>query len=106
MLPIARRDIERLQQLLAIQPRLLDTNAPVRAQRALLHRAVLEDALTWLEVHGDQPDVVAHWRALQAQTTQPESAGETYQHAADGPYRRHRRRRRRRRRAPFIAPQE
>lgn len=105
MLPIARRDVERLQQLLAIQPRLLDTNAPVRAQRALLHRAVLEDALTWLEIHGDRPDVVAHWRGLQAQPTHPESAGEVYQHAADAPYRR-RRRRRRRRRAPFISPQE
>src|SRR6476661_2727706 len=67
LLPIARRDIERLQQILALQPRLLDTQASSRAQRALLHRAVLPEAVTWLEIHGDRPDVVAHWRALQAE---------------------------------------
>jgi poly(A) polymerase len=68
LLPIARRDVERLQQILAVQPRLLDTEAPARAQRALLHRAVLPEAVAWLEIHGDRPDVVAHWRALQAET--------------------------------------
>ena len=62
-----RRDIERLQQILVLQPRLLDIQAPARAQRGLLHRAVLTEALTWLEIHGDRPDVVAHWRALQAE---------------------------------------
>ena len=68
MLPIARRDIERLQQILALQPRLLDiAGAASRAQRGLLHRAVLDEAITWLEIHGDRPDVVAHWRALQAE---------------------------------------
>ncbi len=67
MLPIARRDVERLQQIIAIQPKLLDIEAPVRAQRGLLHRAILDEALTWLEVHGDRPDVVAHWRELKAQ---------------------------------------
>src|SRR6188472_1683814 len=39
LLPIARRDVERLQQVLALQPRLLDTQAPHRAQRGLLHRS-------------------------------------------------------------------
>ena len=62
-----RRDIERLQQIVALQPRLLDVDAPVRAQRGLLHRAILDEALTWLEIHGDRPEVVAHWRELQAQ---------------------------------------
>lgn len=66
MLPISRRDVERLQQILSLQPRLLDLRAGPRSQRGLLHRAVLDEALTWLEIHGDQPDVVAHWRALQA----------------------------------------
>src|SRR3954465_13223588 len=32
LLSIARRDVERLQQILAVQPRLLDTQAPARAQ--------------------------------------------------------------------------
>ena len=98
MLPIARRDVERLQQIIAIQPKLLDIEAPVRAQRGLLHRAILDEALTWLEVHGDRPDAVAHWRELKAQaaaqTVQAtDGATET---AADAPFRRRRRRRRRR----------
>ena len=37
-------------------------NAPARAQRDLLHRSSLDEAITWLEIHGDRPDVVAHWR--------------------------------------------
>jgi poly(A) polymerase len=98
LLPVARRDIERLQQILAIQPRLLDVNAPHRAQRGLLHRAVLNEAITWLEIHAEHPDVVAHWRALQAEPAQhPHAAGDV---AADVPYPRRRRRRRRRRGAP------
>src|SRR5262249_21626337 len=34
MLPMARRDVERLQQILAIQPRLLDLQASPRAHRS------------------------------------------------------------------------
>jgi poly(A) polymerase len=94
MLPVPRRDVERLRQIIAIQPRLLDLQAPPRAQRALLHRSVLDEALTWLDVHGDRPDVVEHWRALKAQASPEEPA------AADGesvgPFKRRRRRRRRR----------
>ena len=67
MLQMPRRDVEHLQQILALQPRLLDLRAPVRAQRALLHRQSLNEALTWLEIHGDRPEVVAHWRALQSE---------------------------------------
>src|SRR6187397_573882 len=64
LLPIARRDVERLQQILALQQRLLDTQAPHRAQRGLLHRSTFHEALTWLEIHGDRPEVVEHWRQL------------------------------------------
>ena len=66
MLPMPRRDMERLHQLLALQPRLMDLRAPYRAQRGVLHRNVLNDALTWLEIHAERPDVVQHWRSLQA----------------------------------------
>jgi poly(A) polymerase len=95
MLPLPKRDVERLHQILAIQTRLLDIEAPARAQRALLHRSVLDDALTWLDVHGDRPDVVAHWRQLKSQghTPQPDDAAE-----GERPFRRRRRRRGRRRR--------
>jgi poly(A) polymerase len=93
MLPMPRRDIEHLQQILALQPRLLDWRAPLRAQRALLHRQALNEALIWLEIHGERPDVVAHWRALQNEPRPADDPG------AGHPQTRPRRRRRRRRRA-------
>jgi poly(A) polymerase len=94
MLPIARRDIERLQQIIALQPRLLDLEAPQRTHRGLLHRAILDEAITWLEIHGGRPDAVAYWRALQAE---PIIAPEGTDGTAPAPYPRNRRRRRRRR---------
>ena len=95
LLPIPRRDVERLQQILAIQPRLLDIQAPARTQRALLHRSVMPEAITWLEIHGNRPDVIAHWRSLLAEPREhPQAADEETGHV---PYPRRRRRRRRRR---------
>jgi poly(A) polymerase len=99
MLPIARRDVERLQQIVAIQPKLLDITAPVRAQRALLHRSILDEALTWLEIHGDKPEAVAHWRELKAQAAShpPQPHDATTDAPGETPFSRRRRRRRRRR---------
>jgi poly(A) polymerase len=106
LLPIARRDAERLHQILLLQTRLLDLQAPYRVQRGLLHRAGFAEALTWLEIHGDRPDAIEHWRDLAAH---PHAHGHTYtghahpepaiadEHAPVGPFRRRRRRRRRRR---------
>jgi poly(A) polymerase len=99
LLPIARRDVERLHQILALQQRLLDINAPARAQRGLLHRSVFPEAVTWLEIHGDHPEAVSHWRQFQQHAMQPPPVAA--EGAADRPFRR-RRRRRRRRRAPFL----
>jgi poly(A) polymerase len=109
ILPIARRDLERLHQILAIQPRLLDIDAPIRTQRALLHRSVIEEALTWLEIHGERPDVIAHWRDQQAQRDHTHAAYPAAT-AADQPeeavpFRRRRRRRRGRRRSPYARPE-
>lgn len=95
MLSFARRDVEQLQQMLALVPRLLDPNAPARPPRGLLQRHALPDAITWLEIHGDRPEVVRHWRTLMA-----EPAAEGAPDDAMPPYP-HRRRRRRRRRRPF-----
>jgi poly(A) polymerase len=101
LLPIPRRDIERLQQIITMQHRLLDVHAPHRAQRSLLHRSTFAEAVTWLEIHGGRPDVVNHWRQLHAQSAPSgphhHSAGEV---ATAGPYQR-RRRRRRRPRSPY-----
>ena len=105
LLPIARRDVERLQQILGLQPRLLDLQAPFRTQRALLHRSTFMEALTWLEVHGDRPEVVEHWRAMLAEVQPAAQHHPGTEVATPGPFQR-RRRRRRRPRAPYIAPQE
>lgn len=98
MLPIARRDVERLQQILALQSRLLDIQAPTRTQRALLHRAVLPEAITWLDIHGDRPDVVAHWQALQVEPREHPQTESGDAAAVVTPFPRRRRRRRGRRR--------
>ena len=70
LLPVARRDIERLHQMLALQRRLRDPNLSPRAARALVARGAFPDALVWLEIHGDAPDAVARWRALLADLTE------------------------------------
>jgi poly(A) polymerase len=100
MLPIPRRDVERLHQILALQTRLLDLRAPFRAQRGLLHRHVLNEALTWLEIHGGRPEVLEHWRALQSQP----ASGNVADAAPNGAVPTGVRRRRRRRRRPRPAP--
>jgi poly(A) polymerase len=99
VLPVPRRDVEQLRQLLALQPRLFNLHAPPRAQRALLHRHALPEAITWLEIHGDHPEVVEHWRAL-AHTPPAAAPGEEF--PPHGPRRRRRRRRRRRGRGPRM----
>ena len=65
-LPVARRDVERLRQTLQIQPRLQDPDLGARAQRAVMHRGAFADAMTWLEVHGDDDASLGRWRALVA----------------------------------------
>lgn len=101
-LPLARRDIERLQQILGLQQRLHELASPPRAQRAFLRRASFRDALTWLDIHGGSPEVLEHWKALLAEPASNEApAGEIVAGApeeAEPPAFRRRRRRRRRRR--------
>lgn len=106
MLPMPRKDVERLHQILALQPRLMEVRAPFRAQRALLHRHVLHDALTWLEIHGERPDLVHHWRSLQAEPGPGQPHGDAPRDAGEGFPQRRRRRRRRRRRYPSSSSRE
>jgi poly(A) polymerase len=95
-LPLARRDVERLRQILGLQRRLRELTASPRAKRALAHRSIFRDALTWLEIHGGAVEVAEHWRALLADldTTQQSPVDVS----DEGPPTPHRRRRRRRRR--------
>jgi poly(A) polymerase len=92
LLPFPRRDVERLRQILGLQRRLRDTNLSPRARRALMHRGPFAESLTWLEIHGDAPDLVEHWRGF------VEAAGAYEGDAAAEETRAPRRRRRRRRR--------
>jgi poly(A) polymerase len=100
-LPLARRDVERLRQVIALQRRLHDVGANARVQRALTHRHIFGDALTWLTIHGGSPELVAHWTAVIADRgNEPHPADVSSGQPA--PFRRRRRRRRRR---PRSIPQ-
>jgi poly(A) polymerase len=105
-LPLARRDVERLRQIMSLQRRLRDLTASERGQRSLAHRGIFREALTWMEIHGDAPEVVEHWMGIIDEGGAPEPGSEDTgedQHqpplaVADMPNRRRRRRRRRGRR--------
>jgi len=64
ILPMARRDVERLRHILMLQRRLADVNASPRARRALMQRGIFHEALTWLEIHGNAPEIVENWRGF------------------------------------------
>jgi hypothetical protein len=100
-LPLARRDVDRLRQILALQPRLLDVAATPRAQQGLVRRSLFHEALTWLEIHGGVPDVVDYWKAFVADASAEVEHQSTI---SPEPWPRRRRRRRRRRR-PTGSPQ-
>ena len=94
-LPIARRDLERLRQVLDLQRRLADERLSPRARRAVMHRSAFEPALTWMTIHGQTPDIVQRWRS---DADAPAAASDEE--------RPRRRRRRRRRRRPGAGPPE
>jgi len=101
LLPLARKDVERLRHLLAMQHRLRDPDLSARARRGLVHRSAFADALTWLEIHGDAPELVEQWRAQAAGAAAPPDEG-----SEERPARRRRRRRRRRRSPRRPTPAE
>jgi poly(A) polymerase len=98
-LPLARRDVERLRQIVGVQRRMRDLSASPRAQRALAQRGIFREALTWLEIHG-APEVAAHWKAILAERGEPEATAEGAEPQPPSFPRRRRRRRRRRRFVP------
>jgi poly(A) polymerase len=94
LLPLARRDVERLTQILALQRRLTDPTVSPRAARALAHRSAFGEALTWLDLHGPSPNLADRWREL------VEPIGDEQPPDFAPPDERRRRRRRRRYRRP------
>jgi len=87
VLPLSRRDVERIHQVLMLQRRLREPSRAAHARRVLTLRTAFADALTWLEIHGDAPETLAYWRS-EAGSTEPAEP-------------RRRRRRRRRNRSDF-----
>jgi poly(A) polymerase len=106
-LPVPRKDVERLMQLLAVLPKMRDIESSARTHHALVHKGIFHDALTWLEIYGDDPDVVAHWKATaaadaEAGGNQPQRGAFPTPVGADGLRRRRRRRRRSHVRPPAL----
>ena len=98
MLPVARRDTERLRQILSVQRRLMDLESTARAKRTLMNRGPFQEALVWLEIHGQAPEALEHWRGfLEAIAAMPIPEGEALAAVGDAatPGRRRRGRRRR-----------
>jgi poly(A) polymerase len=107
MLAVARRDTERLRQILSVQRRLSDLDSSPRAKRALMHRSPFADALVWFEIHGHAPEALEHWRGfIEAVNALPIAEGEAPAATANAAgYRRRRRRGRHRgRRRGFKDP--
>jgi poly(A) polymerase len=116
VLPVARKDMERLRHVVQIAPRLTDPALPPRVARGLPHRPSFVDALTWLEIYGDNPQVVEQWKQQQshrapghdsqASAAPGDRAHGAHAHGGPGtpgdgtPAARRRRRRRRRRGGP------
>ncbi len=99
LLPLARRDVERLRQILSLQRRLVDMHLSPRARKALMHRGPFREALTWLEIDGHAPEVLEHWKGFieAAKTFDPTEESADAPPSARG-------RRRRRRRRPYRPP--
>jgi len=101
-LPLARRDVERLRQVISLQRRLRDLTASPRAQQSLAHRGIFREALTWMEIHGGAPEIVEHWMGIIDEGGSPEpgseDSGDSGDDTAPSAYPRPEQRRRRRRR--------
>lgn len=96
MLPIARRDIERLGQVITMVPRMLDVELPTRMTRSLPNRPAFGDALLWLEIFSDAPEAVSQWSAIRGSMPKPSTEEGAAEEPGGGLRKRRRRRGRRR----------
>jgi len=65
MLPVARRDLERLRQVVVLAPRLAEPDLSPRFLRSLPNRSAFPDSLTWLEIFGDAPEAVERLKQIE-----------------------------------------
>jgi poly(A) polymerase len=63
-LPFARRDIERLGLLAAVGSKLHRGDLPPAVERNLARKPYFQEALLLAEIHGLEPPIVQHWRAV------------------------------------------
>lgn len=99
ILPVARRDMEGLRHIMQIVPKLSDPLLPERVARAIVARSAFPEALVWMEIYGNSPEIVAEWKHARETAGEDEdgtSAPPTPHGNDDAPGRRRRRRRRRR----------
>ena len=74
-LPIARRDVEHLRQILDLQRRLTGEPLSPGARRSLLRRSAVAEALTWMEIQGETPEVLDGLRAEATAPAEPRRRG-------------------------------
>jgi len=115
-LPVARKDLDRMRQVIQTLPRLSDPALPPRVVKGLPSRPSFADSLTWLEVFGDDPATVERWKAAHAERGPaerhgrpqgrrdhpPQAQGHPAADGGEGQPPRRRRRRRRRGRGPRV----
>ena len=104
MLPVARRDLDRLRQITQLLPRLTDPGLPPRVSRSLHHRPGFPDTLAWLEIFGDAPEAVERWKHARHPRPQPATNAAAAEGGEGKPPAGGRRRRRRRRRGRRPGP--
>ena len=61
-LSVPRRDAEYLRRLLVMLPRLTQADPPPGTVRSILANSSFPEALTWLEIHGQDPRALERWR--------------------------------------------
>jgi poly(A) polymerase len=105
ILPVARRDIDGLRQITQILPKLSDPLLPERMARAIVRRPAFPDALVWMEIFGDSPEIVAEWKGARENAAEGEDTENPAPLDLDPPAEPRRRRRRRRRRGPGAGSQ-
>jgi len=130
VLPVAKKDVERLRHVRQMLPRMTASDLPPRVVRGMIHRPSFDDALTWMGVFGGDPDAIERWRHARSQRSthppaHPHAHGQPHRHhppqhhaqghqdsgehatagEGQGPRRRRRRRRRRGRGGPAKTDQ-
>ena len=99
MLPVARKELDRLRQIRQLMPRLIEPALPPRVARNMHHRLAFSDTVVWLEIFGDAPEAVEKWKhAKSTRQHQPPGPAPVVEAAGNEPAQPGRRRRRRRRR--------